>query len=78
MRDSRPDPRESRISAGLSVQPVWSTGITGQPSGRGKWVVPAPVAGLALCGPAPRVAEPDDELVRQLREHTERLVPLLA
>lgn len=36
------------------------------------------VAGLALCGPAPRVAEPNDELVRLLREHAERLVPLLA
>ncbi|GAA2548263.1 IclR family transcriptional regulator [Pseudonocardia hydrocarbonoxydans] len=36
------------------------------------------VAGLALCGPATRVAEPNDELVRLLREHAERLVPLLA
>lgn len=36
------------------------------------------VAGLALCGPAARVAEPNDELVRLLREHAERLVPLLA
>lgn len=36
------------------------------------------VAGLALCGPAHRVAEPNDELIRLLREHAERLVPLLA
>ncbi|MFC4944752.1 IclR family transcriptional regulator [Pseudonocardia sp. GCM10023141] len=36
------------------------------------------VAGLALCGPAARVAEPNDELVRLLREHADRLVPLLA
>jgi hypothetical protein len=36
------------------------------------------VAGLALCGPAPRVAEPNEELVRLLREHADRLVPLLA
>ncbi|MBW0093367.1 helix-turn-helix domain-containing protein [Pseudonocardia sp. KRD-184] len=36
------------------------------------------VAGLALCGPAARVAEPNEELVRLLREHADRLVPLLA
>jgi DNA-binding IclR family transcriptional regulator len=36
------------------------------------------VAGLALCGPASRVAEPNEELVRLLREHAERLTPLLA
>jgi DNA-binding IclR family transcriptional regulator len=36
------------------------------------------VAGLALCGPAARVAEPNTDLVRVLREHGERLVPLLA
>lgn len=36
------------------------------------------VAGLALCGPAARVAEPNDELLRLLREHADRLVPLLA
>ena len=36
------------------------------------------VAGLALCGPAARVAEPNEDLVRLLREHAERLVPLLA
>jgi DNA-binding IclR family transcriptional regulator len=36
------------------------------------------VAGLALCGPATRVAEPNEELVRTMREHADRLVPLLA
>lgn len=36
------------------------------------------VAGLALCGPANRVVEPNDELVRLLREHAARLEPLLA
>lgn len=36
------------------------------------------VAGLALCGPAHRVAEPNEELVRLLHEHAERLVPLLS
>ena len=36
------------------------------------------VAGLALCGPAARVAEPNAELVALLREHAERLVPLLS
>ena len=36
------------------------------------------VAGLALCGPPARVAEPNEELVRLLREHAARLVPLLA
>ena len=41
-------------------------------------VTGALVAGLALCGPAHRVAEPNDELVELLREHAERLVPLLA
>jgi DNA-binding IclR family transcriptional regulator len=36
------------------------------------------VAGLALCGPAARVAEPNEELVALLREHADRLAPLLA
>lgn len=36
------------------------------------------VAGLALCGPAPRVAEPNADLVALLQEHAQRLVPLLA
>lgn len=36
------------------------------------------VAGLALCGPPARVAEPNEELIRLLREHAARLVPLLA
>lgn len=36
------------------------------------------VAGLALCGPAHRVAEPNEALVGLLREHADRLVPLLA
>jgi DNA-binding IclR family transcriptional regulator len=36
------------------------------------------VAGLALCGPVQRVAEPNEELVRLLREHADRLVPLLS
>jgi DNA-binding IclR family transcriptional regulator len=36
------------------------------------------VAGLALCGPAHRVAEPNEELVELLREHADRLAPLLA
>ena len=35
-------------------------------------------AGLALAGPPQRVAEPNDELVALLREHAERLSPLLA
>jgi DNA-binding IclR family transcriptional regulator len=36
-------------------------------------------AGLALSGPAARVAaEPHDDLVDLLREHAERLAPLLA
>jgi DNA-binding IclR family transcriptional regulator len=36
------------------------------------------VAGLALCGPAHRVAEPNEDLVELLREHAERLAPLMA
>ncbi|MDN5748739.1 MAG: helix-turn-helix domain-containing protein [Pseudonocardia sp.] len=36
------------------------------------------VAGLALAGPPHRVAEPNTELVELLREHAERLSPLLA
>ena len=36
------------------------------------------VAGLALAGPPQRVAEPNDDLVELLREHAERLSPLLA
>ncbi|NMI01314.1 IclR family transcriptional regulator domain-containing protein [Pseudonocardia acidicola] len=36
------------------------------------------VAGLALSGPAHRVAEPNDDLVELLREHADRLAPLLA
>jgi DNA-binding IclR family transcriptional regulator len=36
------------------------------------------VAGLALSGPAQRVAEPNDDLVDVLREHADRLAPLLA
>jgi DNA-binding IclR family transcriptional regulator len=36
------------------------------------------VAGLALSGPAPRVAEPNTELVELLRAHADRLAPLLA
>jgi len=36
------------------------------------------VAGLALSGPAQRVAEPNPELVALLREHADRLAPLLA
>ncbi len=36
------------------------------------------VAGLALCGPAHRVAEPNEDLVELLREHAGRLAPLLA
>jgi DNA-binding IclR family transcriptional regulator len=36
------------------------------------------VAGLALAGPPHRVAEPNEELVALLREHAERLSPLLA
>jgi DNA-binding IclR family transcriptional regulator len=36
------------------------------------------VAGLALTGPAVRVAEPNDELVALLRDHAARLAPLLA
>ena len=35
------------------------------------------VAGLALAGPAHRVAEPNVELVGLLREHADRLAPLL-
>lgn len=35
------------------------------------------VAGLALCGPADRVAEPNLDLVGLLREHADRLAPLL-
>lgn len=35
------------------------------------------VAGLALCGPAHRVAEPNEALVGLLREHADRLAPLL-
>jgi DNA-binding IclR family transcriptional regulator len=36
------------------------------------------VAGLALCGPAARVADPNPDLVELLREHADRLAPLLA
>ncbi|GAY11495.1 IclR family transcriptional regulator [Pseudonocardia sp. N23] len=36
------------------------------------------VAGLALSGPASRVADPNTELVALLREHADRLGPLLA
>lgn len=36
------------------------------------------VAGLALSGPAHRIADPDPELVEALREHARRLEPLLA
>jgi DNA-binding IclR family transcriptional regulator len=36
------------------------------------------VAGLALAGPAARVAEPNEELVALLRDHAARLAPLLA
>lgn len=36
------------------------------------------VAGLALCGPAARVAEPNEELLELLHEHAARLAPLLA
>ncbi|MFC5996249.1 IclR family transcriptional regulator [Pseudonocardia hispaniensis] len=36
------------------------------------------VAGLALCGPVQRVAESNDELVGLLRDHADRLAPLLA
>ncbi|MGD9986833.1 IclR family transcriptional regulator [Pseudonocardia sp.] len=36
------------------------------------------VAGLALSGPAGRVADPNLELVALLREHADRLAPLLA
>jgi DNA-binding IclR family transcriptional regulator len=36
------------------------------------------VAGLALSGPAQRVAEPNTELIELLRAHAERLSPLLA
>ncbi|GEL21993.1 hypothetical protein PSU4_09470 [Pseudonocardia sulfidoxydans NBRC 16205] len=36
------------------------------------------VAGLALSGPATRVADPNIELVALLREHADRLAPLLA
>ncbi|MFJ5304323.1 IclR family transcriptional regulator [Streptomyces sp. NPDC088350] len=36
------------------------------------------VAGLALSGPPARVAQPNDELVAVVREHAERLAPLLA
>ncbi|GAA5157683.1 allantoin degradation transcriptional regulator AllR [Pseudonocardia eucalypti] len=53
--------------------------------GRGCLAVPvrapgdgALVAGLALSGPADRVADPNDDLVELLRAHTERLAPLLA
>ncbi|MGH3439055.1 MAG: IclR family transcriptional regulator [Sciscionella sp.] len=36
------------------------------------------VAGLALCGPPARVADPNPQLVEMLTEHAERLAPLLA
>ncbi|GEL16530.1 IclR family transcriptional regulator [Pseudonocardia asaccharolytica] len=36
------------------------------------------VAGLALCGPAHRVAESNEELIGLMRDHAERLAPLLA
>lgn len=36
------------------------------------------VAGLALAGPAARVAEPNTELIAVAREHADRLAPLLA
>lgn len=36
------------------------------------------VAGLALAGPAARVAEPNTELITVAREHATRLAPLLA
>ncbi|MFR9803963.1 IclR family transcriptional regulator [Pseudonocardia sp. RS010] len=36
------------------------------------------VAGLAVAGPAARIAEPNDEIVRVLRDHAARLAPLLA
>jgi DNA-binding IclR family transcriptional regulator len=36
------------------------------------------VAGLAIAGPPHRIAEPNDEIVALLREHADRLAPLLA
>ncbi|CAM5319228.1 IclR family transcriptional regulator [Streptomyces aurantiogriseus] len=36
------------------------------------------VAGLALSGPPARVAQPNDDLIAVVREHAERLAPLLA
>jgi DNA-binding IclR family transcriptional regulator len=36
------------------------------------------VAGLALCGPPARVAEPNPKLVELLHEHADRLAPLLS
>ncbi|MEU8827147.1 IclR family transcriptional regulator C-terminal domain-containing protein [Streptomyces sp. NPDC048636] len=36
------------------------------------------VAGLALAGPPARVAQPNGELIAVLREHADRLAPLLA
>lgn len=36
------------------------------------------VAGLALSGPAHRIAEPNEDLIDLLREHAARLAPLLA
>lgn len=36
------------------------------------------VAGFAVAGPAPRIAEPNEEIIAVLRRHAERLSPLLA
>lgn len=36
------------------------------------------VAGFAVAGPAMRVAEPNEEIIEVLRQHAERLSPLLA
>ncbi|GAA4696816.1 IclR family transcriptional regulator C-terminal domain-containing protein [Pseudonocardia yuanmonensis] len=36
------------------------------------------VAGLALAGPTARIAEPNEEIIRLLRDHAARLAPLLA
>ena len=36
------------------------------------------VAGIALAGPAARIAEPNEEIIKLLRDHAARLAPLLA
>lgn len=89
VREERAFTEHTTRAADLDLAAVVASGLARQCAelrpDRGCLAVPvrAPgdgslVAGLAIAGPPHRIAEPNDEIVALLRDHADRLAPLLA